>query len=63
MMERVIEENDGLICTCGYDLRVTGHCACGQVFQKCLGCGLPTKMNRCTCPEKKPNPNYPEEWN
>jgi len=55
-------KEDTEICSCGYDLRITGHCACGKVFQICLGCHLPTRANRCVCKEKKRNPNYPEEW-
>lgn len=49
-------------CTCGYDLRITGHCGCGKVFQICLGCHLPTRNNRCTCAVKTRNMEYPEEW-
>ena len=49
-------------CSCGYDLRATGHCGCGKYFSICLGCHLPTKLNRCTCAVKTRNPDYPEEW-
>ena len=51
-----------VVCTCGYDLRITGHCGCGKVFQICLGCHLPTRANRCTCAVKTRNMEYPEEW-
>ena len=50
------------ICTCGYDLRVTGHCGCGKYFSICLECHLPTRANRCVCVKKTRNLNYPEEW-
>lgn len=51
------------ICTCGYDLRVAGHCGtCGQWFSICLDCKLPTKLNVCTCKVKTRHPDYPEEW-
>jgi len=51
------------VCTCGYDLVVSGHCGtCGKVFAKCLGCSLPRKYSRCNCAVKTRHPDYPEEW-
>jgi hypothetical protein len=52
-----------MVCDCGYDLRVTGHCGtCGQLFSICLRCHLPTRLNRCNCAVKTIHPDYPEEW-
>jgi len=52
------------VCTCGYDLRVTCTCGtCGQIYQRCLDCHLPTRANRCTCEGQiRRHPEHPEEW-
>ena len=60
--QRVKAARETLRCTCGYDLRATGHCGCGKVFQICLGCHLPTRLSRCICKVKQRNAEYPEEW-
>jgi len=59
---KYIAEQD-IYCACGYDLYTRGHCGtCGQVFGKCLGCGLQKRFNRCNCKVKTRHPDYPEEW-
>lgn len=55
--------SNDLLCGCGYDLRVRGHCGtCNKYFSICLGCHLPTRANRCKCKVKTRHPDHPEEW-
>ena len=61
--ERLQEQEEvTAICTCGYDLRASGHCGCGDYFSTCLRCKLPTRLNRCNCAVKTRNMAYPDEW-
>jgi len=63
MNKEAVESQDVMICTCGYDLRISGHCGtCGCYFSICLECHLPTRGSKCTCEVKTRHPNYPEEW-
>ena len=61
-MDKVVITPINLVCHCGYDLKVSGHCGCGKYFSICLDCHLPTRANKCTCKTKTRNVNYPEEW-